>query len=68
MNGYSPKMPLQAIKRYLGGNSLRGIERFLKVNHRSVANWVKEYSELLANVKPAERPKVAEPDNLFTLK
>ena len=65
-NGYSPEMRLKAIKLYLEGNSFRSIQRLLKINHQSVANWVKEYSEQLPKVKLPERPKVAELDELFT--
>jgi transposase-like protein len=59
-------MRLKAIKLYLEGNSFRSIERLLKVNHQSVANWVKQYSEQLPKVKLPEKPKVAELDELFT--
>jgi len=38
----------------------------LKVNHQSVANWVKEYSEQLPDAQVPEKPKVAELDELFT--
>jgi len=65
-NGYPPEVRLKAIQLYLEGNSFRGIERLLKVNHQSVANWVKGYSERLPRAKLPQKPKVAELDELFT--
>jgi len=50
----------------LEGNSFRSIQRLLKVNHQSVANWVEEYSERLPDAQVSEKPKVAELDELFT--
>jgi transposase-like protein len=66
LNGYPPEKRLKAIKLYLEGNSFRSIERLLKVNHQSVANWVKAYSEKLPKAKVPEKPRVAELDELFT--
>jgi transposase-like protein len=65
-NGYSSEKRLKAIKLYLEGNSFRSIERLLKVNHQSVANWVKAYSEKLPKAQVPEKSKVAELDELFT--
>jgi transposase-like protein len=65
-NGYPAEVRLKAIKLYLEGNNFRSIERLLKVNHQSVANWVKEYSERLPNAQMPGKPKVAELDELFT--
>ena len=65
-NGYPAEVRLKAIKLYLEGNSFRSIERLLKVNHQSVANWVKEYAERLPNAHMPGKPKVAELDELFT--
>ena len=65
-NGYPAEVRLKAIKLYLEGNSFRSIERLLKVNHQSLANWVKEYSEQLPNAHMPEKSKVAELDELFT--
>ncbi|MBK9925628.1 MAG: hypothetical protein IPP66_10080 [Anaerolineales bacterium] len=48
------------------GNSFRSIQRLLRVNHQSVANWVKAYSEQLPNAQVPEKPKVVELDELFT--
>ena len=67
-NGYSAEIRLKAIQLYLEGNSFRSIERLLKVNHQSVANWVKEYSERLPNAQVTKKPKVEELDELFTLR
>jgi transposase-like protein len=67
LNGYPPEKRLKAIKLYyMEGNSFRSIERLLKVNHQSVANWVKAYSEKLPKATVPEKPKVAELDELFT--
>jgi transposase-like protein len=66
VNGYPAEMRLKAITLYLEGNSFRSIERLLKINHQSVANWVKAYSEQLPKVKLPEQPKVAELDELYT--
>ena len=57
---------MKAIKLYVEGNSFRSIARLLGVNHQSVANWVKEYSERLPKAQVPEKPKVAELDELFT--
>ena len=65
-NGYSAEVRLKAIKLYVEGNSFRSIARLLGVNHQSVANWVKEYSERLPKAQVPEKPKVAELDELFT--
>lgn len=65
-NGYPAEVRLQAIRLYLEGNSFRSIERLLKVNHQSVANWVKQYSERLPTAQVPKKPKVAELDELFT--
>ena len=65
-NGYVVEVRRKAIKLYLEGNSFRGIERLLNVNHQSVANWVKEYAEQLPKAKVPQNPKVAELDELFT--
>ena len=66
INGYPPEKRLKAIKLYLEGNSFRSIERILQINHQSVANWVKTYSEKLPKAKIPEKPKVAELDELFS--
>ena len=65
-NGYPAEIRLRAIQMYLEGNSFRSIERLLKVNHQSVANWVKAYSERLPTAQVPEKLKVAELDELFT--
>jgi len=65
-NGYPAEVRLKAIKLYLEGNSFRSIQRLLKVNHQSVANWVRAYSERLPKAEVPEKPKVAELDELFT--
>ena len=51
---------------YLEGNSFRSIERILQVNHQSVANWVRAYSERLPKASVPQKPKVAELDELFS--
>ena len=65
-NGYPAEVRLKAIQLYLEGNSFRSIQRLLKVNHQSVANWVRAYSERLPDAQVPEKPKVAELDELFT--
>src|SRR5258706_15780742 len=57
VNGYAPEIRLKAIKLYLEGNSFRSIQRLLNVNHQSVANWIKKYSEQLPKVKLPENLK-----------
>jgi transposase-like protein len=65
-NGYTSDVRRKDIKLYLKGNRFRGVDRLLKVNHHSVANWVKEYAEQLPKAKVPQNPKVAELDELFT--
>ena len=66
INGYPAAIRLKAIKLYLEGNSFRSIERLLRVNHQSVANWIKAYAESLPEAEVPAKPKVAELDELFT--
>ena len=55
--GYTPEIRLQAIRLYLEGNSLRAIGRILKVNHQTVANWIKAYTAKLPSAELPEHPK-----------
>jgi transposase-like protein len=64
--GIPAEVRLKAIQLYLEGNSFRSIDRLLQVNHQSVANWVKVYSERLPTAQVPKKPKVAELDELFT--
>ena len=65
-NGYTFEVRRKDIKLYLEGNSFRGIDRLLNVDHRSLANWVKEYAEQLPKAKVPQNPKEADLDELFT--
>jgi len=66
-NGYPEKLRRQAVQLYADGMNFRRIGRHLGVNHQTVINWVKAYSDQL----PAQAPQpaavgVVELDELFT--
>jgi transposase-like protein len=70
LNGYPEAVKAEAVAMYLDGQGFRRIGRNLKVNHQSVANWVKAAAEK-AMQKPLPLPepdeaRVAELDELFT--
>ena len=44
VHGYDEEIRLQAFALHLEGISLRKIGQMLSVNHQSVANWVKAYT------------------------
>lgn len=65
--GYPPSVRLQAVRLYVDGLNLRRIARTLRVNHQSVANWVKAYADQLpAAPLPGDELDVIELDELFT--
>jgi transposase-like protein len=51
---------------YVDGMNLRRIARHLKVNHQSVANWVKVYAAQLPAAPLPEKVEVVEMDELYT--
>ncbi|NPV66256.1 MAG: hypothetical protein HPY64_03830 [Anaerolineae bacterium] len=53
---------------YVDGLNFRRIARLLKVNHQTVANWVKAHADQLPDPPPApaEPIEVEELDELFT--
>jgi transposase-like protein len=65
---YSDELRLQAVKLSVDGVSFRRIGRHLGVDHVTVMNWVKAYSNQLPDaLMPTERPlHVVEMDELYT--
>ena len=66
--GYSSQTRQRAIRLALDGNSQRQAARHVGVSPGSVANWLREYADSLAETLPTpEQPvAVAELDELFT--
>jgi len=65
-HGYPEETRLLVIHMYVEGNSYGSIERILKVNTQSVANWVGQYTAKLPNAPLPKRVKKAELDELYT--
>jgi transposase-like protein len=63
--GYPAEICLLAIRLYVEGNSYGSIGRVLKVNPKSVANWVSAYAAQLLKAPLPEKVKKAELDELF---
>jgi transposase-like protein len=68
--GYGVEVRGEAVAMYVDGHNYRRAGRDLRVNHQSVANWVKAAAELAA-AAPVPRPQVDEDtvvelDELFT--
>ncbi len=68
LQGYPEAIRQQAVRMSLDGVNYRRIARMLKVDHKSVMNWVKAYTDqLAAPALPEEKPlHVVEMDELFT--
>lgn len=65
-NGYAEATRLEAVKLYVDGMNLRRIARTLKVNHQSVANWVKAQADQLPDAPVPGEVAIVELDELFT--
>jgi len=63
---YSDEMRLQAVKLYADGMNYRRIGRQLGVDHKTVINWVKAYTDQLPDAPQPEQVDWAELDELFT--
>ena len=68
--GYPLEIRQQAVEMYVDGQNYRRTGRNLRVNHQSVANWVKTAAQKALDA-PLPRPKVDEDtvvelDELFT--
>ncbi len=64
--GYPASLRKQATEMYGDGGNLRRIARHLKVHHRTISLWVKDYAEALPAAPIPEEVKDAEMDELFT--
>jgi transposase-like protein len=64
--GYPSSVRKRAIEMYVDGGNFRRIARHLKVNHQTVANWVREHAAALPAAPVPEDVKDAEMDELFT--
>ena len=65
-NGYAPELRQQALELYLQGMGQRAIGRFLKVNHQSVANWIKAAAPPDTPSPQPATAEVIELDELYT--
>lgn len=65
--GYEEEVRFQALQLYLEGHSMREIGRRLKVNHQSVANWMKDYARYLPPDLPPDIAELARLEGLFVL-
>ena len=68
--GYGLDVRQQAVEMYVDGQNYRRTRRNLRVNHQSVANWVKAAAQKALDA-PVPRPGIAgdtveEVDELFT--
>lgn len=66
IQGYPASLRQRAIQMYVDGGNFRRIARQLKVNHQSVADWVKRYAQSLPAAPVPTQVQVAEMDELFT--
>lgn len=68
LHGYPDAIREQAVRMSLDGMNYRRIARMLKVDHKSVMNWVKAHTDQLpAAALPEARPlHGVEMDELFT--
>lgn len=64
--GYHPQVKEFCLKMYLNGMGLRAIERITDIHHTTIMNWVKESGEELPEDEEANKPTVAELDELQT--
>jgi transposase-like protein len=64
--GYPDEMHNRAIQLYLEGANLRRIGRLLKVDHMTVAAWVRQHVESLPAAPQPQTTATAEMDELFT--
>ena len=67
-HGYAQAIREQAVRMSVDGMNYRRIARLLKVDHKSVMNWVKALADQLpAAALPEEKPvHVMEMDELYT--
>ena len=65
-NGYPQGLRRQAVKLYVDGMNYRRIARHLQVDHKSIINWVKAYTDQLPEVSVPGDVNNAELDELFT--
>ena len=64
-HGYDEEVRLQALTLHLEGHSLREIARLLNVNHQSVANWITDFANLLAQDLPPSILELAVLDGFY---
>ena len=64
--GYPDELRHQAVRMYVDGMNYRRIARHLNVDHKSVINWVKAYTDQLPTAPVPDDINNAELDELFT--
>ena len=64
--GYPEAVRHQAVTLYVDGMNYRRIARHLRVDHKSVINWVKAYTDQLPSAPIPGDVNNAELDELFT--
>ena len=65
-HGYPETLRLQAVRMYVDGMNYRRIGRHLGVDHKSVMNWVKAYTDQLPEAAVPAEVNNAEMDELYT--
>jgi insertion element IS1 protein InsB len=67
-HGYNSEIRQSAIQNYVDGMNLRRIGRLLGVDHHTVINWVKAYTNSLPDHPPLDSkpPDVCELDELYS--
>ena len=65
-NGYPETLRPQAARMYVDGMNYRRIGRHLGVDHKSVMNWVKAYTDQLPEAAVPDDVNNAEMDELYT--
>jgi len=66
LKGYPDDLRHQAVRMYVDGMNYRRIARHLNVDHKSVINWVKAYTDQLPPAPMPDDVNNAELDELFT--
>ena len=64
--GYPVEMRQQAVRMYVDGMNFRRIGRHLRVDHKTVMNWVQSHSKHLPDAPVPDETPIIEADELYT--